>query len=472
MLELEKTIAQLKDERADLYKSQSINSMKMLELLEGTRLNEAKVEEVADENKTLKASLTQLQLKFADVQELIKEKDHVIQILKDELATHQLELHQREAELKKAQESNRSLEHENKQLIDRWILLKQDEARRVNEANEFVETTLRTKAEASRATSPLSSRRTSEVAYLDTRQPLIAMPTRVMRKVDTPDKELNALAISLDSSIIATGSNDRKVVLYDTKAGNVKMTLSGVTQGVMAVAFNYAGDLVLGSSNDCSVKIWQVGTGRSKHTLTGHIGKVYSARFTDEDRVISGSHDRTIKLWDLNKGFCTKTIFTLSSCNDVCPLSGDGTLIASAHLDTNIRIFDTRSGQVIRELTGVHGGQVTSVEVTPGRDVLVSCGRDSKIGVVDMRMWGILRTLSHETFAVAPPHTRLTISPDGAYTACGGLDGNLYIWNILTGKCERVVSGAHSTGICGAVWAPNGREIWTAERGGGLVAWG
>ena len=137
----------------------------------------------------------------------------------------------------------------------------------------------------------------------------------------------------------------------------------------MSVSFNYTGDLLLGSSNDNSTKIWSIDTGRLKHTLTGHIGKVYSARFADNDTVISGSHDRTIKIWNLAKGYCVKTIFTLSSCNDLVSLDNEGAVIASGHLDNNLRIWDTRSGNIIQEIAGIHFGQITSVEFSPCKNL-------------------------------------------------------------------------------------------------------
>lgn len=54
----------------------------------------------------------------------------------------------------------------------------------------------------------------------------------------------------------------------------------------------------LGTSVTCPVLL--------QHTLTGHSGKVLSARFLlDNARIVSGSYDRTLKLWDLRSKVCT-----------------------------------------------------------------------------------------------------------------------------------------------------------------------
>ena len=100
-------------------------------------------------------------------------------------------------------------------------------------------------------------------------------------------------------------------------------------------------------------------------SLTGHSGKVYSAKFTENNRIISGSHDRTIRVWDSVKQYCIRTMFTLSSCNDLIPMDSEGTVIVSGHLDNNLRVWDARTGNAIHELTGIHAGQITGLEIFP-----------------------------------------------------------------------------------------------------------
>ena len=70
------------------------------------------------------------------------------------------------------------------------------------------------------------------------------------------------------------------------------------------------------------------------------------------------------------KGLCVKTIFTLSSCNDLSLLDDDGSTIVTGHLDHNLRLWDIKSGNLIHEVTGIHGGQITSVETSSGKGLL------------------------------------------------------------------------------------------------------
>jgi autophagy-related protein 16-1 len=314
--------------------------------------------------------------KLNDSMELLGEKDRVIQILRDELAAHQLELVQKEEQFSESSVKRKELEAENRILLERWISLKEKEASQMNEANAFVESALRTKESmATRVFSlfssgqPVSRQSSSPVVEAVLLEPSIlpSKVSKIFKKVH--DDDINCMSISADGSLLATGGNDKNVVLYGTATGTPKAVLTGSVMSVMSVCFSPTSEFVLASSNDHSIKIWDCTTRRLKHTLTGHLSKIFSARYTDMNTIVSGSHDRTIKVWDLTRGVCSKTIFTLSSCNDLASLSSDGSMIISGHLDNNLRIWDTKSGQMIREITGIHFGQITSVQASPGTDL-------------------------------------------------------------------------------------------------------
>ena len=100
-----------------------------------------------------------------------------------------------------------------------------------------------------------------------------------------------------------------------------------------------------------------------KHTLTGHTGKVLAGKFLSSMKIVTGSHDRTLKIWDLAQKACIKTLFAGSSCNDLVTL--DSHCIISGHLDKKIRFWDARIDPTQSEI--LLQGKVTSLDISKGK---------------------------------------------------------------------------------------------------------
>ncbi|KAJ3286351.1 hypothetical protein HDU79_006559 [Rhizoclosmatium sp. JEL0117] len=469
--EMEAKLAALKDEQRDMYKAQSQNAQRLLEYVETMKAHELAKKMMTDENAKLSAANSTLNVRLRDAFDLLKEKDGVIQILKDEMAALQLELVQREEQWKAAIEKAKKLEAENTELVDRWIKHKQEEAARMNEANEFVETALKHKqAETLKRNSSKDIQ--LEEALKPEKVVTCFPPTIAVKKMTLHDGEINCIQINKDGTLLATGGTDKKLILSDARTGATKSTLIGSLQAIMSVDFSRDGDSVMGTSNDNSVKIWSISTSRLRHTLTGHIGKVFSAKFTDSNRVVSGSHDRTLKVWDLNKGYCLKTIFTLSSCNDLDLLDGEGTLIVSGHLDNNLRVWDTRSGNLVREVTGIHSQQISGVTVSHNQNYLLTTSRDNILKLIDIRTFETVMSYANDNFRVGMNWSKSCFSSDGTYVASGSMDGSVFIWNRETGKTEKVLK-EHKSSVCGVVWNPlGGANCYSIEKDKGVVLWG
>jgi WD40 repeat protein len=78
---------------------------------------------------------------------------------------------------------------------------------------------------------------------------------------------------------------------------------------VTSVAFSPDGRLIASGSKDKTIKLWDVKTGEEIRTLKGHSSWVNSVTFSPDGRLIaSGSEDKTIKLWDVKTGERDKDI--------------------------------------------------------------------------------------------------------------------------------------------------------------------
>ncbi|XP_041125938.1 autophagy-related protein 16-1-like isoform X1 [Polyodon spathula] len=297
----------------------------------------------------------------------------------------------------------------------------------------------------------------------------VRVPTTALHVFDAHDGEVNAVRFSPGSRLLATGGMDRRVKLWEIVSGRceLKGALTGSNAGITSIEFDSAGSYLLAASNDFASRIWTVDDFRLRHTLTGHSGKVLSARFLlDNARIVSGSHDRTLKLWDLRSKVCIKTVFAGSSCNDIvcteqCVMSG--------HFDKKVRYWDIRAESIVRELELF--GRVTSLDLNPDKTELLTCSRDDLLKIIDLRTNTVRQTFSVQGFKCGSDWTRVMFSPDGSYIAAGSADGTLYVWNVLTGKVENALGKHHSSSINAVAWSPSGAHVVSVEKGSKAVLW-
>ncbi|KAF9569774.1 ATG16-domain-containing protein [Agrocybe pediades] len=129
---LETQISSLRDELANLYKTQGQNAQRLLSMNETLREKE-EISRIDSENlRKAKDEIAVLRRKVDQHAELMAEKDRTVQILHDEISTSLLELSQ-------VEERNQILAKDNAKLLQRWLDAKQAEANRVNEENEYYE---------------------------------------------------------------------------------------------------------------------------------------------------------------------------------------------------------------------------------------------------------------------------------------------------------------------------------------------
>ncbi|MCP4787296.1 MAG: protein kinase [Fuerstiella sp.] len=166
----------------------------------------------------------------------------------------------------------------------------------------------------------------------------------------------------------------------------------------------------------------------SGFTCHGHWKEVRGVAFSpDGTRVVTGSGDAGIKLWDANTGQELNTLWGHQGAIDEVVFSPDGTRIASAGSDRILRIWDARSGQTIATLEG-HKDDVVGLAFSPNGEQLVSASRDATVKLWDTRSGREISTFEH-----GEPVADVALSPDGnRLVSCG--DSAIVLWNVATGQ--------------------------------------
>jgi len=169
----------------------------------------------------------------------------------------------------------------------------------------------------------------------------------------------------------------------------------GHSSWVYSVTFSPDGTRIVSGSSDYTIKLWDVATGREIRTFQGHSGSVASVAFSrDGGRIVSGSKDSSIKLWDVATGRVLRTFTDHPSPAVVTSVafSPDGTRIVSGSWYNKVKLWDAATGREIRTFSG-HSSFVRSAAFSPDGARIVSGSWDTTIKVWDAATGKLLYTI-------------------------------------------------------------------------------
>lgn len=244
------------------------------------------------------------------------------------------------------------------------------------------------------------------------------------------------------------------------------LTLSGHDDFVSAVATDTAGQLVASGSDDKTIKIWDADTGECQITCCGHTGKVFAAAVSmDGSLVASGSEDRKVIIWDSETGQPTAILEGHDGYVLGVAISPDNQTVYSCSEDSTIRVW-TPASLTCTKVINAHKDRVICLRLSQGGERLLSGSSDRTIALWDTTTGAeLLRIREHRAvvFGVA-------ISPTCSRIASVSQDGTLRVWDSENGKCMCEIH-CSSDYFYDVDYSPDGRFLVTAAHGGDVEIW-
>jgi polar amino acid transport system permease protein len=251
-----------------------------------------------------------------------------------------------------------------------------------------------------------------------------------------------------------------------------------VTSEVYDLAISPNGGLIAAGTRDGSIRLWDTANDWAMRTLSGHDGPVTGVAFDPSGSTLfSAGHDGTVRLWDPTSGQVKKELNAGGGWLNDLALAADGSILSTIGKDGIIRLWDTEAGQTIQSI-GPNENVKIAVALSPD-GARVAAGDGENIQVWDARTGRSLQRLEgywedeeaqEDWLGHEKEVTALAFSPDGVYLASGSAKGTTLIWDVKKGQVAWETRG-HLAAVQDIEFDATGQYILSGGRDNFLRRW-
>jgi len=295
----------------------------------------------------------------------------------------------------------------------------------------------------------------------------VSAPHKLVISYKAHEFEGITLGYNTTGTVLLTAGNEKLLKTWDYLCGVERQSFSGASHAILSISVPESNDLVLAGSSSGEGYIWNSLNMKLKHKLNGHASKVNGTGFIKYGReAVTGSEDRTIKFWDVTRGYCTKSVQVHSIIYSLSVYKEDSSII-TGHKDGDLMIFYPKAAKSTK--LGSEASAISGTCLSPCGNYLACLTRNHKVIVRDMRMMEVLIKLSHKSFLCPGAKTGISFSLDSRFLSSGSFNGNIYSWR-LDGNCDSILH-AGAKPVLAVEWNPDESQLTSLDSTGQLSVW-
>ena len=308
-----------------------------------------------------------------------------------------------------------------------------------------------------------------KISKVSVKEPLRALVSQLRHRVPflTPSHSLSghtdtvsAVVFSPNSLILASGSFDRTVHLWDFHDMRQLRVLKGHEDSVLAVVFSEDGRRLGSASADKTVRLWHLGEENAVVTLHGHNEAVLTiANSPCGEFFATGSADGMVRLFGWKDGHLVWRSEPLGAFVNALAFSPDGKLLAFGCADGVVGFLSTRDGKRVKQLCET-GLSITTLAFSPDGLYLAVGGEGLGVQLWHLQERRIVRTIHPKLLGSRGWVNALAFSPDSQLIATASMDEVVRIWKVVNGKLLRTLKG-HKGWVTAVAFSPDGK--WLAS---------
>jgi WD40 repeat protein len=283
--------------------------------------------------------------------------------------------------------------------------------------------------------------------------------------------EVNSLAFTPDSKLLASAGSDQTIRLWDIVSGKNIATLRAPFADACVVDFCPKGKLLASAGGDGTIHFWDLETAKSKGTLHGHDGPVYALTFSPDGKtLVSGGLDQTVRLWDVATGRQRASLRGHHNAVWSVAFASDGKSLISGSWDGSLKLWSMTTLKEMRTFK-VKGTEINCVAFVGSCTGVIAAAGDGTLRYWDLAADGQQRVAK----TLMPIIMSMSTSEDGktlafASASSRSKSGDIVIWDIGSGRMKAVIKNASST-AWSVRFAPTARMLAGAYTDGTIRLW-